>query len=841
MQDEVLPGSPDFGTLLRQCRLAAGLSQEGLAERARMSPEGISALERGFRRSPQRETISLLAGALELSAEQRREFENAARSAAQRRHGSSIAIGPWTGASDATLPLTLTSYIGRQAELNDIKALVDDYRLVTLTGVGGIGKTQTALRLAQELRDAGAAAVCFVGLQSVAGTGRVAAAIASAVGVQQVPNRPLLETLLGYLEHKALLLVLDNCEHVIAEAQTAAQTLLRGCPQLKILATTREPLRIAGERVYRIPALSLPPADAQAGLTVRDAAIYDAIALFADRARAINQRFALTDENVSVVAAVCRRLDGIPLAIELAAARTNVLSLKALNNKLDERLRLLARGQSEGLPRQDTMAAAIDWSYRLLPETQQRLFERLSVFAGGSTLGVATRVCADEHADEDDVLDLLAALVDKSLVVANLDATETRYSLLESFRQYAREKLATRGEEGAVVRRHAVTYLEIAEDLERVAERRHDEAWREMILSELDNWRVALEWALTARNDVLLGQKMVGALNLIWLGYAPAEGRRWLATAHEAKDDTTPTSVLAALYYAEANVALVLGEHKEQLASAQSALSRYRAIDDAAGIARAQSRAGHALIYLSRLDEAIAVLDEALGATRSLEQRRLVAWVLRSLGLAHARKGDFLSARGYVAEALSIYESLHADLSVAASMDDLGEYEFLAGNVEVAVAHATTMVAVARGARAGARSIALALNGLAMYLIALARYDDALVHVREALEIALKHELSGIAAHALEHLAAITALREHTSATVTSERYTQAALILGFVDARLAAMGSERLLTERQEYDRTLSALRHATSEAAVANAMASGATMTQERAVETALHISQL
>lgn len=841
MQDELLSGSIDFGTLLRQYRLAAGLSQESLAERARLSPEGISALERGFRRSPQRETVALLATALTLSTEQRSEFENAARSAAQRRYGASIAVGPWTNASAATLPLTLTTYIGRHAELNEIKMLVDSYRLVTLTGVGGIGKTQTALRVANELRNAGDAAICFAGLQSVAGADHVAAAIASAIGVQQVPNRPLLDTLLGYLESKALLLILDNCEHVITEARTVAQTLLRGCPQLKILATAREPLRIAGERVYRMPSLSMPPAEDEPGLAAREAAGYDAIMLFADRARAINYRFALTDQNVPVVTAICRRLDGIPLAIELAAARTNVLSLKALNDRLDERLRLLTRGQAEGPHHQDTMRAAIDWSYRLLPEPQQRFFERLSVFAGGSRLNIATQVCGDEAASEDDVLDLLAALVDKSLVVANLDASETRYSLLESFRQYAHEKLARRGQETALMRRHALAYLAMAEDLERLTEERRDKAWREMILLELDNWRAALEWSLVARNDVLLGQRMVGALNLIWFGFAPVEGRRWLAAAHDTTNDTTPTRVLAALHYAAANVALVLGEHKEELTSAQAALDLYRTIDDSEGIARAQSRAGHALIHLSRIDEAIAVLDESLASARGLGHRKLAAWVLRSLGLAHARNGDFLSARGYVAEALVIYESVHATLSVAGSMDDLGEYEFLAGNAEVAVAHATTMVAVAREANAGPRSIAVALNGLAVYLIALARYDDALVRAREALALALEHELWGVAAHALQHLAAIAALHDRPSAGDAPERYTQAALVLGFVDVRLAAMGSERLLTELQEYDRALRALREAAGADAVAQAMASGATLTQERAVETALHISSL
>jgi predicted ATPase len=379
----------------------------------------------------------------------------------------------------SNLPVQLTTFVGRGAELEEIAALVRDHRLVTLIGSGGVGKTQTALQVATALGDPGA--VWFVGLARINEPSLVPAAIASALRVQQVPNRPLLETLLEYLKNKTVLLILDNCEHVVTEAATAAHALLAACPRVRILATSREPLKVAGERTFRLPSLSSPSPEAAPGLDVADAAAYEAIVLFCDRARAVDHHFTLTDENAPIVGAVCGRLDGIALAIELAAARVNVLSVKALAEKLDDRFRVLTGGERAALPRQQTMRATIDWSYDLLAAPEQRLFERLSVFAGGCTLVMATAVCGGELAAEGEMLNLLSSLVDKSLVAVDLESSEPRYRLLESFRQYAREKLAARGERGFVAHQHALASLALAEQCDR--------AYRALAQEEMDNWR----------------------------------------------------------------------------------------------------------------------------------------------------------------------------------------------------------------------------------------------------------------------------------------------------------------------------------------------------------------
>ncbi len=425
----------EFGPLLRHYRHAAGLSQETLAERADISTNGIGALERGYRLTPQRETLTLLVRALKLNHDDLLAFEAAAARRGYRPRGNSVPVGPWPKATTSALPQAPTSFIGRAVELEEIARLVREHRLVTLTGAGGIGKTRTALQIGRALSDAAGGAVCFVGLGAVNIPSMVMTAIAATIGVQTLPDHSLLETLLAYLRNKTLLLILDNCEQVVIEATIAAESLLAACPGVRVLATSRERLRAAGEHMYRLPSLR----------------ITDAVELFSDRARAVDHRFAVTDETAPIVGELCGRLDGIPMAIELAAARMNVLSLKALSEKLDDRLSVLSGGPLTAPPRQRTIRATIEWSYSLLAAPERRLFECLSVFSRGCTLADAVTVCSDEDVAEDEMLDLLSSLIDKSLVVADFYGSEPRYRLLEPFRRYALERLKARGDGGSAL------------------------------------------------------------------------------------------------------------------------------------------------------------------------------------------------------------------------------------------------------------------------------------------------------------------------------------------------------------------------------------------------------
>ncbi len=534
------PGSPDFGMLLRQYRLAAALSQEALAERARMSTQ-ISALERGYRRTPQRETLSLLSGALALSDEQREEFEAAAARSVLLGRGASVTVGPWASASSATLPLAPTSFVGRETELDEIAALVRERRMVTVTGAGGVGKTQTALHAASALADAADIRVCFVGLAPIANPALVVAAIASSLSVQEMPDRSLLDTLLAYLKNKPLLLILDNCEHIIAAAMVAG-ALVAGCPRLRILATSREPLRAAGEHTYRLPSLSLPSPEASRRLGAADAAAYGAMVLFADSARAVDYHFALSDENAPIV----RRT--------LPAPRRH-----SAGDRTGRRPRESVTGEStRGKARRSLSDSHRRCAHGPPPTADHARGDRLELRLtdGARAAGVRATLCLrrrlfpgscvsglrGEEAAEADVFEVLSSLVDKSLLVlSDFDGSEPRYRLLESSREYAREKLAERGEQEMVAQRHARAYIEGAWRVDAASDTQAD-LWNPLF-PELDNWRAALEWALAARGDVALGQRLAGA----WLMVirVPVEGRRWINLALDLVDERTPANVLA--------------------------------------------------------------------------------------------------------------------------------------------------------------------------------------------------------------------------------------------------------------------------------------------------------
>jgi tetratricopeptide (TPR) repeat protein len=462
------------------------------------------------------------------------------------------------------------------------------------------------------------------------------------------------------------------------------------------------------------------------------------------------------------------------------------------------------------------------------------MFERLSVFAGGCTLTTSNAVCAGGDVDVDDVIDLISSLVDKSLLVVDFDGLEPRYVLLESFREYAREKLAVRGEEDAVARRHAVACVELAEQLERACDTEPDVIWRALAQEELDNWRAALQWALADRNDVVLGQTLVGALHVVWAYFAPLEGQRYTTAALAFADEGTPTHVLARLGYAEGIVAMQHRSFKTQLSTSERAIERYRAAGDQLGIARTQDLAGQALVSLGQIAEAKSLLQEALTLARALGNRRLIACVLRNLGYASAVEGDCDAARDYVAEAVPIYEGLGASLSAAFARDDLGEFEFRAGNADLAFQLATEALATFRAVN-HQHFVASILSSLAMYLIALGRYDDADERACEALALAREQQQDVLVAWTLQHLGAIAALRPRASALDASNACRQAARILGFVNARLEAIGSARMYIYEQGYDRALTVLRETIGADAVASFMAEGAKLSEEQAVQEA------
>ncbi|MFY9718853.1 MAG: helix-turn-helix domain-containing protein, partial [Candidatus Cybelea sp.] len=731
--------SSDFGALLRRHRLAAGLSQQTLAERARMSVDGISALERGYRKTPQFETVALLAGALALSEEHRREFVAAAQPKTVRGRGS-VTVGPWPSAGSANLPLALTRFIGRGAELDEIAALLREHRFVTLTGVGGVGKTQTALRAATAFSDATETSVCFVGFAPMNDPSLVATAIANALGVQEVPNHPLVETLVAFLKNKTILLVLDNCEHVIAGAATLADSLLHGCPNLRILATSRERLQTGGERTYRLASLHEN----------------DAIALFADRAEAADAHFALTDKNRTIAGEVCQRLSGIPLAIELAAAWVTVLPLPALAKALDDRFVVLVGGERTASPRQQTMRAAIDWSYDLLTAPEQRLFERLSVFAGGCTIGAATAVCQGEEMAANDVLPLISSLVSKSLVEADLEGDEPRYRLLEPTRAFALEKLEQRGNAATVGRLHAQSIADLADRAYESSWTAPPRQWLAQVRAEFENGRSAINWALS-HDDIVLAARVVAGFSGPYGhlgGYT--EGRRWLSAVLDKLDANVEPLLTARVMSALSWV--TFGSDAAETAQRAVELSEHG--NDPALTASGLARLAFACLYAGNLSEAEAAIGRAL---RLLEEKRLThssSYVnaLNISGCIAGRRQDSEATRQTFEKALALATALGNDFYEDTIRGNMAEGEFQAGNAERAL-ELVSMITAKRGeARVSSDvSVGMWLGNAAEYRIALGDLAGARLEAREA--IRLTHQKSWLhTAIAIQLLATIAAL-----------------------------------------------------------------------------------
>ena len=410
---------------------------------------------------------------------------------------------PVPEAQKHNLPTQLTSFVGRQKELVELRDLLSSTRLLTLTGPGGCGKTRLAIEIASDLLGQYSRGIWFVELATLSESALVPQAVASALHIREQPGRTLTETLVSLLEAQETLLVLDNCEHLIGACAELANTLLRGCPRLKILATSREPLNIPGEIAWTVPSLSVPERGHLPSLEkLRE---YEATRLFMERATSVLPRFAAAPRHAPVIAAICSQLDGIPLAIELAAARVKVLSVEQIAERLNDSLRLLTGGSRTASPRHKTLSAAIDWSYNLLSEKEQTLFRRLSLFAGGFTLEAAEAVCAGGVIEKEEVLDLLSHLVDKSLVRVRLEPTSgdsgsepgtvVRYWLLETLRQYGRERLEDRGELESAEHRHAGYYRTLAERAEPELRGPRQVAWLELLDRELDNLRVVLDWS----------------------------------------------------------------------------------------------------------------------------------------------------------------------------------------------------------------------------------------------------------------------------------------------------------------------------------------------------------
>lgn len=711
------------------------------------------------------------------------------------------------------LPAPRTRLIGRDRDAGVVAESLRRGRIVTIAGPGGVGKTRLALAVAQEAIETAPGGVWFVDLAPVSDANLVAQCMAQAVGAANSNDDDTLDALAERLRPLQALIVVDNCEHVIAGAARVVDRLLAECPHVRILATSREPLRIAGEALYRLAPLE------------RDAAIE----LFCERAREADASFAPSAGDTEAIAAICTRLDGIALAIELAAARLRTLSIVALRDRLGESLRLLSGGSRTALARQQTMRALIDWSYELLDDDERRTLMRLSLFASSCTNEVVATAC---ELPADDAFDILASLVEKSLVVADLSTELTRYRLLDSMRQYARERLDASPDGADALRAFATTYAEHAERWEAAWETSSDRQTRELVESEFLNVRAALEWSFSPAGDSLTGQRIVAAISRAWSRVSAQECRRWILAAIEAVGPSTPRIVAARLETVHANSAMFFSRRTECAEATRRARAWLEGESDPRALAEITALEGWTLRTFGQPEEGGALLRAALAIYREIGAPRSSAWVLYMLANVEWVAGNLDRARPLFAEALDLYAQIGAEQSIGTLAGNLAEAEFSAGNVVAAMELVERANAALRAA--GQRQgVAWNLCNRAAYLVAQDRWDDARAAAREGLDIACECAMQVKIVWALQHLAAAAALRPGAAGR---DEQRCAAALLGFADSRLSALGAHRMFTERQEYDRLTAALHEAIGQSETAALSQRGSQWTEERAIGEAL-----
>jgi predicted ATPase/class 3 adenylate cyclase len=732
------------------------------------------------------------------------------------------------GSMPNNLPRQLTPLVGRDEAVREIATATQTSPLITIVGAGGAGKTRVALQVAADLVDGSGDGAWFVELAPLKDPKLVATTISSALGIREQPERPALETLLHHLKNKRLLLILDNCEHLIEESATIADAILRASPEVRLLVTSREPLRIAGENVYSMPPLSVPPSGAA---TAEAVLAYGAPALFVERARVADPHFELTEDNARLVIDIVRRLDGLPLAIELAAARMKMLGIEDLATRLDRKLAILTSGNRVAPTRQQTMRAAIEWSYDLLSEEEKRFFRAFSIFVGRVSLDAIARSASHQDIDEVAALELLTSLADKSLIQVEADGGK-RYRLLESTREFAAAQLVALGERDTVARAHALAFLALAEDLEATWSTTPEERWHRSARAELANWRAALEWSLTGGEELLIGLQLLAALpqQRVWF-FTLSERRRWLAYARQALDEGTPAELAAKVDLYEAQLCELSHRWDAVLAAAQRAQAAFLELGDELCTAQAQRYAGYALTQLGNADEGEASLQSALRTYRAHGDERAAASILHDIGDARNIAGDIAGARVYYDEALQIYRANGAQESAAGLVRNLAEAEFRAGEVRTALDLAREALEFDRESDNLLHVVEDLLN-ICAYETALGNIESAKACGLEALTTAGISEADVYVAIALQHLAVIAALQACEAAAAGPENLRRAARLLGYAQARLAALNVRCGYTEQRGYDAAIAALRERLADAEIARLSTEGAGLKEERAI---------
>ena len=756
------------------------------------------------------------------------------------------------------LPIQMTSFVGREREMAEVKRLLGTSHLLTLSGFGGCGKTRLALQVAADVLEEYPEGVWLAELADVSDPAVVPQVVASALGVREEPGRTLTATLSHYFHERRLLLILDNCEHVIAACAQLAEILLGASPHLSILATSRESLGIAGETTWRVPALSLP--DLRNLPSIEELAHNEAVRLFVERAVTASPGFAATVQNAPAVAQICHRLEGIPLAIELAAAQLRVLSVPRIATRLDDGLRMLPGGRRTA-DRHQTLHAVMQWSYALLSEPERIMLRSLSVFAGSFTLEAVEVICAGDGIEKEAVLDLLTRLVDKSLVFVDQQNGESRYRLLDTVRRYSGEKLEEANEAKAVRSRHTDWYVALARRAAPMLQ--VSQEWLDRLEAEHSNLRGVLDWCKQTQ-DWHEALRLSAPLRRFWLvrGFW-TEGRRWLEEALANVRDA-PLPLRAEALGAAASLAQHQADYDRAVILSEESLAIYRALGDKSGIADALTTLGNVLFERGDYAEARRVHEEGLACGRDADDKWLIgaslvnlanvvmhqgdfewaralcqeslvvfqqagdkrglAFALNILGLIAHDQGDFVAARKPFEEALAVQRQLGDKRGIAISLTNLGLLAWELGDYDAAVSLYEEALAIRRqlGDERGVATLLYYLGQVALrqgvYLQATSLFSESLVMRKAA------GNKAGVA-RSLEGLARAT------------RRFPQrAARLFGAVAAIQETVGEVRSQPEQVEYERDLNAVRTELGVETFSVTWNEGRAMTLDQAVEYAL-----
>jgi predicted ATPase/transcriptional regulator with XRE-family HTH domain/Tfp pilus assembly protein PilF len=817
-----------FGTQLRVFRTRAGLTQEGLAERAGLGLATLKALERDQRQRPHMNTLVLLADALGLEPADRAALLDSSQS---REHADTAstpvelprepAIEPFSLPTEP-MPGWLTSFVGREVEVETLHMLLDPLvsgvRLLTLIGPGGVGKTRLAVKAAADLSRAYADGVAFVDLAALSDARLVSATLTRALGLQETSGLGAHDLLVQHLRPRQFLLVLDTFEHLMGAVPLVAE-LLQECSQLALLTTSRTALQLRAERRLRIAPLGVPSASQ---VTLEEVADSPSVRLFVERAHAVAPEFVLDSSNAAAVAEVCRRLDGIPLAIELAAARAALLQPAALLQRLERRLPLLTRGAADLPERQQTLRQTLVWSHALLGSSEQVLFRRMAVFAGGATLDAIEAVSM-----LDDVLGPLAALVDDSLTFKTLDADdEPRFGMLESVREFAEERLLDTDEVDSTRRRHAAFFLEQAE--QSVAQLRGPDqfVWLERMEHDHANLRAALDW-LTEQNDLELALRLASATTWFWLRRAYfTDGERLfsLLSATEGQSGKLRASALIAA----ARLAAVVGDWDAQARYNAEALRLFSELEDPPGIAAAVTDVGIAYWEQGRLGQAEVHLQEGLRRVRALGDTGRIANTLLPLACVYRDKGEYETARPLFAEALALCRTLGDHVAAAHGLNNLGWLELYAGRLDAARSLAQESLAIRRAnALPQAAAVSLALLGK----VALVDGDLEVASARFAESLSLLRD-SG-------YTWGIALTLEGVAGLITATRSEQALRLAAAANALRLSIGRPLAPAEQPLLEVWLAPARRAASAECAAHAIAEGAALSETQALAEAIELT--